>query len=81
MRAFCYTDDENDMNNSTTPQDSAVAKTLAATLGSIEMSEDMPSPPITKKQNDIPIIQTADSSADQSPEDSPSEFALSRSVI
>ncbi|GLV44995.1 retinal degeneration B [Carabus blaptoides fortunei] len=70
--------DDDDMNNSITPQDSAVAKTLAATLGSIEMSEDMPSPPITKKQNDIPIIQTADSSADQSPEESPNEFALNR---
>lgn len=55
-----------------------LANTLASTLGSIEKGEDIPSPPICKKQNDIPIIQTGDSSGDLSPEDSPNEYALNR---
>ncbi|KYN14107.1 Protein retinal degeneration B [Trachymyrmex cornetzi] len=49
-----------------------VAKTLAATLGSIEKNEEVRSPPSVRKPSDIPIINTAASSEGEiSPEDSP----------
>ncbi|XP_008190810.2 protein retinal degeneration B isoform X2 [Tribolium castaneum] len=58
--------DEDDNLNNSTPKEDPV-KTLAATLGSIEVSED--SPLMTKNSN-IPSIQTAISSdGDLSPED------------
>lgn len=60
----------------TTPQDSSMAKTLQATLGSIEKTEqEMPSPPVLKKCDIVPTIQT-DGSGDGSPEDSPTEIIL-----
>ena len=60
----------------TTPQDSSMAKTLQATLGSIEKTEqEMPSPPVLKKSDIVPTIQT-DGSGDGSPEDSPTEIIL-----
>lgn len=63
----------------TTPQDSNVAKTLAATLGSIEKNEDPQSPPLLRKPSDIPIINTAVSSeGEASPEDSPIESTAPR---
>ncbi|XP_043462578.1 protein retinal degeneration B isoform X2 [Leptopilina heterotoma] len=63
----------------TTPQDSNVAKTLAATLGSIEKNEDPQSPPSLRKPSDIPIINTAVSSeGEASPEDSPIESTAPR---
>ncbi|XP_011632532.1 protein retinal degeneration B isoform X7 [Pogonomyrmex barbatus] len=56
----------------TTMAESAVAKTLAATLGSIEKNEEMQSPLSVRKPSDIPIINTAGSSEGEiSPEDSP----------
>lgn len=56
----------------TPQQESDVAKTLAATLGSIEKNEEMQSPPSIRKPSDIPIINTAASSEGEiSPEDSP----------
>jgi hypothetical protein len=58
----------------TTPQDSSMAKTLQAALGSIEKTEqEMPSPPVIKKSDVVPAIQT-DCSGDASPEDSPNEI-------
>ena len=55
-----------------TSEESAVAKTLAATLGSIEKNEEVQSPPSVRKPSDIPIINTAASSEGEiSPEDSP----------
>lgn len=58
-----------------TPQESNVAKTLAATLGSIEKNEDAQSPPFVRKPSDIPIINTAGSSEGEiSPEDSPTDL-------
>ena len=63
--------------NVTTPQDSSVAKTLQATLGSIEKTEqEMPSPPILKKSDVVPTINTDGSEGDGSPEDSPIEVIL-----
>lgn len=59
----------------TTPQDSSMAKTLQATLGSIEKTEqEMPSPPVIKKSDIVPTIQTDGSEGDGSPEDSPTEI-------
>ncbi|XP_043578851.1 protein retinal degeneration B isoform X9 [Bombus pyrosoma] len=59
-------------NTTMTPQESNVATTLAATLGSIEKNEDPQSPPSARKSTDIP--NTAGSSeGDVSPEDSPTE--------
>lgn len=55
-----------------TSGESAVAKTLAATLGSIEKNEEAQSPLSVRKPSDIPIINTAASSEGEiSPEDSP----------
>lgn len=55
-----------------TSEESAVAKTLAATLGSIEKNEETQSPLSVRKPSDIPIINTAASSEGEiSPEDSP----------
>ncbi|PSN38012.1 Protein retinal degeneration B [Blattella germanica] len=62
--------------NVTTPQDSSVAKTLQATLGSIEKTEEMPSPPVIKKSEAVPTINTDGSEGDISPEDSPTEIIL-----
>ncbi|XP_011863209.1 PREDICTED: protein retinal degeneration B isoform X5 [Vollenhovia emeryi] len=53
-----------------TSEESAVAKTLAATLGSIEKNEEAQSPPSVRKPSDIPIINTAASSEGEiSPEE------------
>lgn len=58
-------------NASMTSPDSDVAKTLAATLGSIEKDEAQ-SPLAFRKPSDIPIINTGASSENEiSPEDSP----------
>lgn len=58
-----------------TPQESDVAKTLAATLGSIEKNEDAQSPLSVRKPSDIPIINTAASSEGElSPEESPTDL-------
>jgi hypothetical protein len=62
----------------TPQQESDVAKTLAATLGSIEKSriEEAQSPLSVRKPSDIPIINTAASSEGEiSPEDSPVDLA------
>lgn len=62
-----------------TPQESDVAKTLAATLGSIEKNEEAQSPPSVRKPSDIPIINTAGSSEGEiSPEDSPTDLDETR---
>lgn len=64
------------VNASMTSPDSDVAKTLAATLGSIE-KEEAQSPLSIRKPSDIPIINTAASSENEiSPEDSPSPVDL-----
>ncbi|XP_069686277.1 protein retinal degeneration B isoform X6 [Periplaneta americana] len=61
----------------TTPQDSSMAKTLQATLGSIEKTEqEMPSPPVLKKSEVVPTIQTDGSEGDMSPEDSPTDIIM-----
>ncbi|XP_034182349.2 retinal degeneration B isoform X1 [Osmia lignaria lignaria] len=61
-------------NTSNTPQESDVAMTLAATLGSIEKNEDPQSPPSVRKSSDIPMSNTTVSSeGEPSPEDSPTE--------
>lgn len=76
-----YEDDHNDNNGAvSTPQDPTdVAKTLAATLGSIEKNEDPQSPPSIRKPSDIPVINTARSSeGDISPEDSPTAVLAPR---
>ncbi|KAJ8934898.1 hypothetical protein NQ318_002652 [Aromia moschata] len=58
-------DEDDNLNNSTPKEDAC--KALAATLGSIEVSEDSP---LLSKNTNIPTIQTAASSdADLSPED------------
>ena len=56
-----------------TSQDSEkVAKTLAATLGSIEKAEDPQSPAAQRKPSDMPSVSTVISSdGENSPEDSP----------
>ncbi|XP_028050216.2 protein retinal degeneration B isoform X9 [Monomorium pharaonis] len=60
------------VNATMTSEESAVAKTLAATLGSIEKNEEAQSPPSLRKPSDIPIINTAASSEGEiSPGDSP----------
>ncbi|XP_044586561.1 protein retinal degeneration B isoform X3 [Cotesia glomerata] len=69
-----YEDNHSDSNTpAATPQGATdVAKTFAATLGSIEKNEDLQSPPSIRKPSDIPVINTARSSeGDISPEDSP----------
>lgn len=61
-------------NATMTPQESDVAMTLAATLGSIEKNEDPQSPPSLRKSSDIGMTSTAVSSeGEASPEDSPTE--------
>ncbi|XP_017766870.1 PREDICTED: protein retinal degeneration B isoform X5 [Eufriesea mexicana] len=68
-------------NASMTPQESDVAMTLAATLGSIEKNEDLQSPPSVRKSTDIPMTNTAVSSEGEvSPEDSPTEVPELRSA-
>ncbi|KZC13276.1 Protein retinal degeneration B [Dufourea novaeangliae] len=76
------TTDENQENaTNATPQDSDVAATLAATLGSIEKNEDLQSPPSVRKSSDIPMSNTAGSSeGEPSPEDSPTEVPELRSA-
>jgi hypothetical protein len=68
--------DADKVNATITPQDSEqVAKTLAATLGSIEKNEDQQSPAALRKPSDIPTINTAVSSeGEASLEDSPTEM-------
>ncbi|XP_012152056.2 retinal degeneration B isoform X6 [Megachile rotundata] len=62
-------------NTTMTPQESDVAMTLAATLGSIEKNEDLQSPPSVRKSSDIPMSNTTVSSeGEPSPEDSPTEL-------
>ncbi|XP_011495089.1 PREDICTED: protein retinal degeneration B [Ceratosolen solmsi marchali] len=74
--------DADKVNATITSQDSVqVAKTLAATLGSIEKNEDLQSPTALRKPSDIPIINTAMSSeGEASFEDSPTEVLSSRKV-
>ncbi|CAK9810045.1 Protein retinal degeneration B [Anthophora plagiata] len=73
---------EEDANNSTmTPQESDVAMTLAATLGSIEKNEDLQSPPSVRKSEISSMTNTAVSSeGEASPEDSPTEVPELRSA-
>lgn len=62
-------------NATMTSEESAVAKTLAATLGSIEKNEVAQSPPSLRKPSDIPIINTgASSEAEMTPGDSPMDL-------
>lgn len=68
------TNENQEKNTSNTPQESDVAMTLAATLGSIEKNEDPQSPPSIRKSSDIPMSNTTVSSeGEPSPEDSPTE--------
>ncbi|XP_076674034.1 retinal degeneration B isoform X4 [Andrena cerasifolii] len=68
-------------NATMTPQESDVAMTLAATLGSIEKNEDPQSPPSLRKSSDIGMTSTAVSSeGEASPEDSPTEVPELRNV-
>jgi hypothetical protein len=61
----------------TTPQDSSMAKTLQATLGSIEKTEqEMPSPPVIKKSDVVPTIHADGSKGDCRPDDLPMEIIL-----
>ncbi|XP_015115012.1 protein retinal degeneration B isoform X2 [Diachasma alloeum] len=68
-------DEDSKSNSVATPQEQTdVAKTLAATLGSIEKNEDPQSPPSIRKPSDIPIINTNMSSeGDATPDDSPTQ--------
>lgn len=50
---------------------------LAATLGSIEKTEDTVTPP-SKKKNQVPVIQRGDSSGEHSPQDTINDYCLSR---
>ncbi|XP_017880824.1 protein retinal degeneration B isoform X2 [Ceratina calcarata] len=59
--------------NATTPQESDVAMTLAATLGSIEKNEDPQSPPSLRKSSEMGNT-AASSEGEASPEDSPTEI-------
>ncbi|KAJ8680190.1 hypothetical protein QAD02_015977 [Eretmocerus hayati] len=77
--------DSTDKANATiTPQDSdRVAKTLAATLGSIEKSEDPHSPDALRKPNSeltVPTGTAVSSEGENSPEDSPTELLPPRKV-
>ncbi|CAL7947664.1 unnamed protein product [Xylocopa violacea] len=68
-------------NTAMTPQESDVAMTLAATLGSIEKNEELQSPPSVRKSTDITMTNTAVSSEGEvSPEDSPTEAPELRSA-
>ncbi|XP_011708156.1 PREDICTED: protein retinal degeneration B isoform X2 [Wasmannia auropunctata] len=70
--ATATTTTSNTTATATSTEQSAVAKTLAATLGSIEKNEVVQSPPSLRKPSDIPIINTAASSEGEiSPGDSP----------
>ncbi|XP_020294135.1 protein retinal degeneration B isoform X3 [Pseudomyrmex gracilis] len=70
------------VNAAMTPPESNVAKTLAATLGSIEKNEEIQSPPSVRKPSDIPIINTAASSEGEiSPEDSPVDLNEIKTAI
>lgn len=72
-------DDSCNTNSSITPQDKDVAKTLAATLGSIEKNEDPQSPLSIRKTSDIPIVNTIiDSEGDATPDDSPTTLLPSK---
>ncbi|XP_076755807.1 retinal degeneration B [Xylocopa sonorina] len=73
---------ENATSNATmTPQESDVAMTLAATLGSIEKNEELQSPPSVRKSTDMAMTNTAVSSEGEvSPEDSPTEVPELRSA-
>lgn len=60
-------------NTTMTPQESDVAMTLAATLGSIEKNEDPQSPASVRKASDMSNT-AASSEGEISPEDSPTEI-------
>ncbi|XP_043281558.1 protein retinal degeneration B isoform X4 [Venturia canescens] len=70
-------EEKSESNNTvTTPVQGSdhVAKTLAATLGSIEKNEDLQSPQSFRKSSEVPIINTAaNSDGDSTAEDSPIE--------
>lgn len=66
-------DNQDRTASNTTPQESNVATTLAATLGSIEKNEDPQSPPSARKSTDIPTNTAGSSEGEISPEDSPTE--------
>lgn len=76
-------DDEN--HSGSVSQDSSAAKTLAATLGSIEKTEDVhPTLLLAKDSSNIPIVQTdTGSDGDLSPSDETNEinFTLKRCEI
>ncbi|XP_049861390.1 protein retinal degeneration B isoform X3 [Schistocerca gregaria] len=60
-----------------TPQDSSVAKTIQATLGSIEKPEqDMPSPPVVKKSEAMPSLSSKGSDGEPSSDSSPTDLNL-----
>ena len=64
-------DNQDRTASNTTPQESNVATTLAATLGSIEKNEDPQSPPSARKSTNIPTNTAGSSEGEVSPEDSP----------
>ncbi|KAF2905240.1 hypothetical protein ILUMI_00964 [Ignelater luminosus] len=69
---------DEDNFNSSISQDSSTAKTLAATLGSIEKTEDVPGLLLTKNNSNIPTVQTeTGSDADLSPDEATNEMNLS----
>lgn len=68
---FLVLDEDDNLNNSTSKEDPG--RTLAATLGSIEVTED--SPLLTKNTN-IPRIQTATSSDAEASEDDNFTFPM-----
>ncbi|XP_011306274.1 protein retinal degeneration B isoform X2 [Fopius arisanus] len=81
MENFEGDDEDSKTNSGTTPQETDVAKTLAATLGSIEKNEDPQSPPSIRKPSDIPIINTnVSSEGDATPDDSPTQQLPSSKV-
>lgn len=75
---------DEELANGTVAQDSSTAKTLVATFGSIEKTEDVPSPLLTKSSGNIPAVHMdASSDADLSPDEPVAEMSLSlqRSVF
>lgn len=66
-------DNQDRTASNTTPQESNVATTLAATLGSIEKNEDPQSPPSARKSANMPTNTAGSSEGEVSPEDSPTE--------
>lgn len=75
---------DEELANGLVAQDSSTAKTLVATFGSIEKTEDVPSPLLTKSSANIPVVHMdAGSDADLSPDEPVAEMSLSlqRSVF